>query len=84
MTRTDASARAAILGIDPSLSATGIATPTLSGTPSRTGAHDPNRLAVIYTAVRVQATTPQADLAVIEDLHDPCARRRPDRHWRRG
>lgn len=58
-----------IIGIDPSLSATGIATASESYV-VRTKADDPTRLAVIFTAVRVQVTAERkpAELAVVEDL----------------
>ncbi|MDB5716488.1 MAG: hypothetical protein JWO15_3885 [Sphingomonadales bacterium] len=56
-----------VIGIDPSLSATGIATAAEAYTVP-TSAGDPTRLAIIYTAVCVQATAPQATLAVVEDL----------------
>lgn len=57
-----------VIGIDPSLSATGIATPHETYTiPTKAG--DRDRLAVIYTAIRVAATPiDPVDLAVIEDL----------------
>lgn len=63
-----------ILGIDPSLSATGIAAgPMPDGTTDhytvRTEAGDPARLYTIHTAVTVQATCPdRCTLAVVEDL----------------
>lgn len=57
-----------VIGIDPSLSETGIATPHETYTVP-TKASDPARLAVIHTAAKV-AATPRGgcDLAVIEDL----------------
>lgn len=58
-----------IVGIDPSLSATGIATAAEHYT-VRTKPDDPARLSVIFTAVRVQVTADRqpARLAVLEDL----------------
>lgn len=53
-----------IVGIDPSLRATGIAIPEENYT-IRTKAGDPDRLAIIFTAVRV---IPDVDLAIVEDL----------------
>jgi Holliday junction resolvasome RuvABC endonuclease subunit len=55
-----------VVGIDPSLSATGIATESESYT-VRTTATDPVRLTHIWTAVIVAITT-RPELAVVEDL----------------
>jgi Holliday junction resolvasome RuvABC endonuclease subunit len=57
-----------VIGIDPSLSETGIATPHETYT-IPTKASDPARLDVIHTAVCVAATPPGGvELAVVEDL----------------
>lgn len=57
-----------VLGIDPSLAETGIATPEETYTiPTKAG--DPHRLDVIFTAVSVAATPREpVALAVVEDL----------------
>lgn len=57
-----------VIGIDPSLSETGIATPDETYTvPTKAG--DPARLAVIHVAAKVAATLPgRCGLAVLEDL----------------
>ena len=57
-----------IIGIDPSLSATGIATPSEAYTVA-TEASDPQRLVKIHTAARIALIEGgRAHLAVIEDL----------------
>lgn len=56
-----------VLGIDPSLSSTGIANEVEAYT-VETKAGDPKRLDLIYETVHWHATTPGVDLVVIEDL----------------
>lgn len=57
-----------VIGLDPSLAETGIATPTETYV-IPTKAADPTRLAVIYTAIKVAATPRDGcDLAIVEDL----------------
>lgn len=57
-----------VIGIDPSLSETGVATPEETYVvPTKSG--DPARLAVIHTAIRVAATPRDGcRLAIVEDL----------------
>lgn len=56
----------AVIGIDPSLAATGIAYPNGSTSSVGGGADQPRRLLHLYDAIRVGSTN--ADLAVVEDL----------------
>lgn len=56
-----------IIGLDPSLASTGIASDTETYTVT-TKADDPTRLAKIYNAVYCQLTTGRPTLAIIEDL----------------
>lgn len=57
-----------VIGIDPSLSSTGIAIDGRHAFTVHTDTNDPNRLAVIYDTVHQTVTTPGVTLAVIEDL----------------